>query len=142
MRCPFCKGDVDIVEGSIDDNAFGRVRCPHPKCARDVVLAQLPLQETALLDAKSARDAAWRAGTTQPSYLVTSFIVCGLAVCAIMAVAGPLPDWVLLPIAGLCLVAMAVAPFVIDHVVGTRRWLRSLPQRSVRLIAKKEGYRA
>jgi hypothetical protein len=142
MRCPFCKGDVDIVDGSVDDAVFGRVRCPHPKCARDVVLAILPLEESELLDARSARDAAWRTGTTQPSYFVTSFIVCGLAVCAVMAVAGSLPDWVLLPIAGLSLAGMAIAPFLIDHVIGTRRWLKSLPQRNAKLIAKKEGYRA
>src|SRR5436190_10498408 len=103
MRCPFCKGEVEILSEEEDEQAFGRVRCPHPRCARDVVLAVVPLTDAALLDARAARDAAWRSGSTQPSYLVTSFIVCGLAVCGVMAAASSLPDALLLPIAGLSL---------------------------------------
>ncbi len=142
MKCPFCKGEVEIVEGSEDGESFRRVRCPHPKCARDLVLSMVPLQEMDLLDARSARDAAWRAGSAQPSYFVTSFVVCGLAVCGVMAAASSLPDALLLPIAAVSLVGMAVAPFVIDHVLGTRRWLAALPHGRVKLIARSEGYRA
>jgi hypothetical protein len=154
MRCPFCKGEVDLIEGVEDLAAgdrdetgmghqpFGRVQCPHPRCARDVVLAVVPLEDAALLDGLAARDAAWRAGHSQPSYLVTAFVVCGLAVCGVMAAASALPDALLLPIAAISLIGMAVAPFALDRVLGTRRWLKSLPQRDVKLRARGEGYRS
>ena len=142
MRCPFCHGEVELGTDAEEGNAFGRVRCPHPRCARDVVLAVVPLEDAALLDALAARDLAWRAGHSQPSYLVTSFVVCGLAVCGVMAAASALPDALLLPVAALSLVGMAVAPFFIDRVLGTRRWLASLPRPNAKLIARNAAYRA
>jgi hypothetical protein len=142
VKCPFCKGEVEIASGFEDDDPFGRVQCPHPRCSRDVVLAMVPLEEAALLDAMTARDAAWRAGRSHQSYLVTSFIVCGFAVCGVMGAASSLPDALLLPIAALSLAGMAITPFAIDRFIGTRQWLKALPQRNVKLVARSTGYRA
>jgi len=141
MRCPFCKGEVELGSEGSEDEPFGRVQCPHPRCSRDVVLATVPLEDAALLDGLAARDAAWRAGRSQPSYLVTSFVVCGLAVCGVMAAASTLPDALLLPLAALSLIGMAIAPFAIDRIIGTRRWLRTLPRQNAKLIARSESYR-
>jgi hypothetical protein len=144
MKCPRCEGDVELIDSTPhdEDATFGRVQCPHPTCARDLVLARLPLEEAALLAPQAARDAAWRAGRSPPSFLVTAFIVCGIAVSALMIAGSALPDVLLLLLAASALAGMVVAPFAVDRALGTRLWLRTLRRRPVTLVARKTGYRA
>jgi hypothetical protein len=151
MQCPACAAELKLAE-RVPETLYKRyvyVRCP--KCNREMV-ASMPRDDTYEPRLMTVRD-AFREGSQDvkaknsvdgdlAKITAGASCACGVIGGAVLALSATPIGGVFVLVSGAVCGGIVYGGWVLDNMIGSERWLQTLPRVALVFAATPEGYRA